>query len=125
MKTERPYPGIHITPKAEKSLKRGHPWVYADEIRDIDILPQDGETVDVFAGNSWQGSGFYNSKSKIAVRVFSRNSSWLPVTCSGVTTYRLPCSLLVATPEFIMLLAMQAPMTSVPSRHRMVSTTLR
>ena len=75
MKTERPYIKAQITSKAEKAVKRGHPWVYGEEITSLSGQPQDGDIVDVFAGNSWQGSGFYNSNSKITIRIFSRNSN--------------------------------------------------
>ena len=30
---EREYPRITVTKKAEKALRGGHPWVYADEVR--------------------------------------------------------------------------------------------
>ena len=55
-------------------MKNGHPWVYVDEITGVDGLT-DGCIVDCFEGSSWQGSGFYNSNSKIAVRIISRNSN--------------------------------------------------
>ncbi|MCR5593627.1 MAG: class I SAM-dependent rRNA methyltransferase [Saccharofermentans sp.] len=75
MKTERPYIKARITSKAEKAVKRGHPWVYGEEITSLSGEPQNGDIVDVFAGNSWQGSGFYNNNSKITIRIFSRNSN--------------------------------------------------
>ncbi len=75
MKTERPYIKANITTKAEKAVKRGHPWVYGEEITSLSGTPNDGDIVDVFCGNSWQGSGFYNSNSKITIRIFSRNSN--------------------------------------------------
>ena len=75
MKTERPYIKAQITSKAEKAVKRGHPWVYGEEITSLSGTPNNGDIVDVFAGNSWQGSGFYNSNSKITIRIFSRNSN--------------------------------------------------
>lgn len=75
MKTSRPYIRAQITSKAEKAVKRGHPWVYGEEITSLSGTPQNGDIVDVFAGNSWQGSGFYNSNSKITIRIFSRNSN--------------------------------------------------
>lgn len=75
MKTERPYIKAQITPKAEKAVKRGHPWVYGEEITSLSGDPGNGDIVDVFAGNAWQGSGFYNSNSKITIRIFSRNSN--------------------------------------------------
>ena len=75
MKTERPYIKAQITGKAEKAVKRGHPWVYGEEITSLSGNPNNGDIVDVFAGNSWQGSGFYNNNSKITIRIFSRNSN--------------------------------------------------
>ena len=75
MKIERPYVKALITSKAEKAVKNGHPWVYGEEIVSLSSDVQDGSIVDVYAGNAWQGSGFYNSNSKIAIRIFSRNSN--------------------------------------------------
>ena len=75
MKSDRAFPKIHITSKAARSLKNGHPWVYGDEILTCEGDPQDGAIVDCFEGSSWQGAGFYNSKSKITVRIISRNSN--------------------------------------------------
>ena len=43
----RTYPIYTVTPKAEKSLRLGHPWVYADEITKMTETPADGELVDV------------------------------------------------------------------------------
>ena len=58
MKSERAFPKLVITSKAARSLKNGHPWVYADEITSIDGVTADGAIVDCFEGSSWQGSGF-------------------------------------------------------------------
>lgn len=75
MKQERPYPKVMISPKAERSVKSGHPWIYGEEIRGAEGEPRDGELVDVLAGNAYMGTGFYNSVSKIAVRLVSRNAN--------------------------------------------------
>ena len=75
MKQERQYPKVMITPKAERSIKSGHPWIYGEEIRKTDGVPQNGGLVDVFAGNAYMGTGFYNSASKITVRLISRNAN--------------------------------------------------
>lgn len=75
MKQERQYPKIMISPKAEHSIKKGHPWIYGEEIRKTEGMPQDGGLVDVFAGNAFMGTGFYNSASKITVRLISRNAN--------------------------------------------------
>jgi len=75
MKQQRIYPKAFITQKAERSVKNGHPWVYGEEITKIEGEAEMGGLIDVFAGNSFMGTGFYNSKSKIAVRIFSKNAN--------------------------------------------------
>ena len=75
MKIQRPYPKVTISPKAERSVKDGHPWIYGEEIRKTEGDLQNGGLVDVFAGNAYMGTGFYNSLSKIAVRLISRNAN--------------------------------------------------
>ncbi|MGM9947155.1 class I SAM-dependent rRNA methyltransferase [Floccifex sp.] len=74
MKTIRNYPIVQITPKGKKFLQNGHPWVYEGEvIREIDCV--DGQLVDVLANQTYIGTGFYNSHSKIRVRLISRNAN--------------------------------------------------
>jgi len=75
MKQQRPYPKVKISPKAERSVKNGHPWIYGEEIHGIEGEPQNGELVDVLARNAYMGTGFYNSNSKITVRLISRNAN--------------------------------------------------
>jgi len=75
MKQQRPYPKVMITPKAERSVKNGHPWIYGEEIIKTEGAPRNGGLVDVFAGNAYMGTGFYNSASKITVRLISRNAN--------------------------------------------------
>ncbi|HHW46832.1 MAG TPA: class I SAM-dependent rRNA methyltransferase [Clostridiales bacterium] len=75
MKQERQYPKVMISRKAERSIKNGHPWIYGEEILNIEGGPIDGGLVDVFAGKAYMGTGFYNSKSKITVRLISRNAN--------------------------------------------------
>lgn len=75
MKQQRQYPKVFISPKAERSVKNGHPWIYGEEIRQTEGTIQNGHLVDVFAGNAYMGTGFYNSLSKITVRLISRNAN--------------------------------------------------
>ena len=76
MKQQRGYPIVTISPKGERALKGGHPWVYEGEVRALSGQPEDGALVDVCsAGGSWLGAGFYNSRSRIRVRLLSRNAN--------------------------------------------------
>ena len=76
MKAARPYPKIIITPKGEAALSGGHPWVYEGEVTAVDGAAEDGGLVDVVSRRgSWLGCGFYNSRSKIRVRLVSRNAN--------------------------------------------------
>ena len=76
MKAARPYPRITITPKGERALTGGHPWVYEGEVLELSDPVEDGALVDVVSRKgSWLGCGFYNSASKIRVRVVTRNAN--------------------------------------------------
>ena len=74
MKAQRPYPQITITPQGEAALVGGHPWVYEGEVTGLSGPVSDGQLVDVISRRgSWLGCGFFNSRSRIRVRVLSRN----------------------------------------------------
>lgn len=58
----------------EKRIKGGHQWIFSNEIREIsgDKIP--GEAAEIFdAGGSFVGTGYYNPRSLIAVRLLSRS----------------------------------------------------
>lgn len=75
MKQERNYPKFMITPKAERSLLAGHPWVYHTEILREETA-KNGAIVDVFNTKSrYLGSGFLSAQSKIRIRLISRNAN--------------------------------------------------
>jgi len=76
MKAQRPYVQVTITPKGEAALVKGHPWVYEAEVTAVGGEVTDGDLVDVLSRKgSWLGTGFYNSHSKIRVRLISRNAN--------------------------------------------------
>ena len=76
MKAERGYPIAVISEKAERSLKSGHVWVFGEEVRELIGNAQDGELVDVVSRKgSFLGTGFFNSNSKIRVRILSKNAN--------------------------------------------------
>ncbi len=73
---ERPFARLTVTEKAARSLRSGHPWVYAGEVRTGGDPCPDGAVVDVYSPRDrWLGAGFYNSRSRIRVRVLSRNTN--------------------------------------------------
>jgi len=70
------FPKVTVTQKGEAFLKGGHVWVYADEITDVSAPPKDGELVTVVSQKErFLGTGFYNSHSKIRVRILSKNAN--------------------------------------------------
>ncbi len=72
----REYTRVTVTPKAERSLRAGHPWVYDAEITALSGGYENGDIVDVFSGKDrYLGSGFINDHSKIRVRLLSRNAN--------------------------------------------------
>ena len=77
MKQQRPYPVYTVTPKAERSLHAGHPWVYGEEIlAQPDPAPENGALVDVVSRRgSWLGTGLLSLHSKIRIRLISRNAN--------------------------------------------------
>ena len=73
---ERSYAKITVTPKGERALRSGHPWVFDAEVTDVAGAPENGGIADVFTQKGrWLGAGFYNANSKIRVRLFSRNAN--------------------------------------------------
>ena len=77
MKQERAFPHLAVNKKGELSLRRGHPWVYGEEL--LSGVPEgfpNGGLVDVVTeGGKYLGTGFYSEKSKISVRVLSDNAN--------------------------------------------------
>lgn len=72
----REYPRIEISRKAETSLIGGSTWVYDTEVRKIFGEVNDGAIVDVVnCRGRYMGSGYYNSHSKIRIRVISQNAN--------------------------------------------------
>ncbi len=72
----RPWPRAVITGKGERFWETGHPWVYGEEIVSLSEEPENGSLVDVLSGKGkYLGTGFYSSRSKIRVRLISRNAN--------------------------------------------------
>ena len=68
-----------VSLKGEKVIKRGHPWVYDEELdfKDVnyDEVPN-GSLIDVISQKgSYLGTGFLSKNSKIRVRILSNNAN--------------------------------------------------
>lgn len=69
-------PRIFISEKGERHARSGHPWVFEGEVVRLDGCPADGELCNVFSPKErFIGTGFYNSASKIRVRLISTNAN--------------------------------------------------
>ena len=76
MKKERTFPYAKITVKQEVSVRKGHPWIYADEITEQSESIDNGSFVDVFSlKGSYLGTGFYSAASKIRIRLLGNNAN--------------------------------------------------
>lgn len=65
-------PVVHVINGRQKKLLQGHPWVYGNEIERVEGEIVDGDLVTVvdFRGR-YMGTGFYNSRSLITVRLLT------------------------------------------------------
>jgi len=64
---------LHLWPGREKRLLRGHRWVFSNEIAEALSDYEPGEWVSVFSAKGASlGSGYFNPKSLIAVRLLCR-----------------------------------------------------
>ena len=72
----RDFPVFTVTPKAERSLRAGHPWVYGEEITAVEGGYRNGDMVDVVSSKGrYLGTGWVNDHSKIRLRILSRNAN--------------------------------------------------
>jgi 23S rRNA (cytosine1962-C5)-methyltransferase len=64
---------IILKPREEARIRAGHPWVYDNEIAGVEGQPEPGAEVEVMdARRRSLGSAFFNPKSKIRARIYSR-----------------------------------------------------
>ncbi len=62
-----------LKPREEARIRAGHPWVYDNEIATVEGHPESGAEVEILdARRHSLGSAFFNPKSKIRARIYSR-----------------------------------------------------
>ena len=68
------WPTVHLRHGEAQRIQAGHPWVYSRNIQKVTQEPEDGDVVQVRDHRRrFLGLGFFNSKSKIRVRLISRS----------------------------------------------------
>ncbi len=76
MKAARAYPRVLITPKGARWVEGGHPWIYEGEVVRAEGAIENGALADaVTAGGKYLGTGFWSERSKIRLRLVSRNAN--------------------------------------------------
>lgn len=76
MKQTREYPLFTVTKKGTRWVEGGHPWIYAEEILNKSVEPENGALADaVSEGGKYLGTGLYSRESKIGLRLVSRNAN--------------------------------------------------
>ena len=76
MKSQREFPRLVISPKGTRWVEQGHPWIYEAEVVSGGEDAENGVLVDaVSEKGKYLGTGFLSRKSKIRVRLISRNAN--------------------------------------------------
>ena len=64
---------LTLRPGHDRRLRAGHPWVFSNEVGQIEEVVEEGDAVEVFtAGGEFLGTAYYNPRSLIAARLLSR-----------------------------------------------------
>lgn len=71
----RSFPKITVTEKCRKRTADGHPWIYDNEVISAEQAENGGLADVISEKNRYIGTGFFNSNSKIRVRLISRNAN--------------------------------------------------
>lgn len=62
---------VKIKPKFYKKLRCGYLWGFSNDIKSFDPNIDDGEIVDIYLDNQFVAKGYFNSRSKIILRILS------------------------------------------------------
>ena len=77
MNIDREFPAAVVSRKAQAAIENGHPWVYDTEVQRL--VPEsfeNGSLVDVVSDKGrYLGTGIFSEKSKIRIRILSRNAN--------------------------------------------------
>ena len=66
---------VFLRERISNRIKKGHPWIYDNEVEKVEGEFEDGDIVGVFRyDRTFLGRGFINEKSKIRVRLLTRRN---------------------------------------------------
>jgi 23S rRNA (cytosine1962-C5)-methyltransferase len=69
---------VYLKKKISRRIEDGHPWVFANEVNNIEGQVDGGEVVEVFTHDKkFIGRGYINPKSQIIVRLLTRDRNEL------------------------------------------------
>ncbi len=76
MKQHRDYPVAVVTKKGARSVEQGHPWIYDTEVISLEDGWENGGLADaVDEKGKYLGTGLISERSKIRIRLISRNAN--------------------------------------------------
>src|SRR5690349_9014905 len=84
-----------VKPARLPRILAGHPWIYESDLIPLKKKPEDGDSITVrtYDGH-FIGKGFYNSKSAIRIRLYTRdkteelNDNWLRRRLAAAIEFR-------------------------------------
>ena len=66
---------LRLRPGHDRRVRSGHPWIFSNEIEELEGEPRPGDAVTVLAhGGQFLGTAYFNPHSLIAARVLSRQN---------------------------------------------------
>lgn len=72
MKSQMDYPSVYLKPGREKSLHKGHPWVFSGAIEKASPELHSGDIASIWTSHQKPlGLGFYHAKADIALRLLT------------------------------------------------------
>ena len=75
MKAERAFPKITVSAKGARWVSEGHPWIYETDILAAEPCENGALADAVSEKGRYLGTGFFSEKSKIRLRLLSRNAN--------------------------------------------------
>src|ERR1700709_1014456 len=67
---------VYLNKKISRRVEDGHPWIYGNEVNNMEGQAEGGDIVDVFTHDKkFIGRGYINPKSQIIIRLLTRDKN--------------------------------------------------